>query len=294
MAKIKTTKPFIPEKTISCFGGCGRSVEYKTNPRKYCTDCKLLEHRKRSKLSAENARRKAGVKKTKGVLFTCPDCGIEVVKKTSRHTRCGACALEKSKLRARDVSRDKCRKRGAPTKSGVERKCKHCGSLFVRRAIRHIYCDTCNDLPLKVRNPSAYAKARAGTKKWREENIERCNRVAAEKTARYRKSKPAFLVADRIRANLNATIRRGGYKKSCRTLDILGASDWREFAGHIERQFVSGMTWDNREKWHIDHIIPLASASTKQDVYELFHMTNLRPMWAEENIRKKDSIEFLI
>ncbi len=37
---------------------------------------------------------------------------------------------------------------------------------------------------------------------------------------------------------------------------------------------------------HIDHILPLATAACAQDVLALNHFTNLRPMWATENIRK--------
>ena len=47
------------------------------------------------------------------------------------------------------------------------------------------------------------------------------------------------------------------------------------------------MTWENRSEWHVDHIIPLATAKTEEDVYRLNHYTNLQPLWAHENIRKR-------
>jgi hypothetical protein len=50
------------------------------------------------------------------------------------------------------------------------------------------------------------------------------------------------------------------------------------------------MTWDNRGQWHIDHIVPLALAKNEQDVIDLSHYSNLRPMWGADNIRKSDTL----
>jgi hypothetical protein len=37
------------------------------------------------------------------------------------------------------------------------------------------------------------------------------------------------------------------------------------------------MSWDNLGEWHIDHIIPLASANTEKEMIDLCHYTNLQP-----------------
>lgn len=50
------------------------------------------------------------------------------------------------------------------------------------------------------------------------------------------------------------------------------------------------MNWDNYGKWHIDHIIPLASAKTEEEMCNLFHYKNLQPLWASDNFRKSDKI----
>jgi hypothetical protein len=52
------------------------------------------------------------------------------------------------------------------------------------------------------------------------------------------------------------------------------------------------MTWDNysHSGWHIDHIIPLSNAKTKEDVIKLCYYTNLQPLWCEENYKKGDKI----
>ena len=50
------------------------------------------------------------------------------------------------------------------------------------------------------------------------------------------------------------------------------------------------MTWENRSEWEIDHIIPLASATTEEDVIRLNHYTNLRPLWTIDNQSKRDKM----
>lgn len=50
------------------------------------------------------------------------------------------------------------------------------------------------------------------------------------------------------------------------------------------------MTWDNYGKWHIDHIVPLVSAKTEEEMYKLCHYTNLQPLWALDNIKKGDNL----
>ena len=46
------------------------------------------------------------------------------------------------------------------------------------------------------------------------------------------------------------------------------------------------MNWDNRSEWHIDHIVPLSSANTEEELIRLCHYTNLQPLWAEDNLKK--------
>lgn len=59
---------------------------------------------------------------------------------------------------------------------------------------------------------------------------------------------------------------------------------------HIERQFTNGMNWQNMGKWHIDHIQPLSSfnfdTSDCPDFHHAWALSNLRPLWAHENLSK--------
>lgn len=62
---------------------------------------------------------------------------------------------------------------------------------------------------------------------------------------------------------------------------------------HLENQFVNDMSWDNyggKNGWQIDHIIPLSSAKTKEELMALFHYTNLQPLSKEDNLKKGNKI----
>jgi 5-methylcytosine-specific restriction endonuclease McrA len=64
----------------------------------------------------------------------------------------------------------------------------------------------------------------------------------------------------------------------------------KELKEHLEKQFFQGMSWGNYGEWHIDHIIPLSSAKTEDEIYKLCHYTNLQPLWAEDNLRKGNKL----
>lgn len=108
-----------------------------------------------------------------------------------------------------------------------------------------------------------------------------------------RKVNPVFALQERMRSAIGYAFRDRGYTKRSKTHEILGC-DWEFFKLHIERQFLKGMTWENKGDWHIDHIQPMASAKTEADVLALSHYTNLRPLWAADNFAKSDEVTHLI
>jgi 5-methylcytosine-specific restriction endonuclease McrA len=53
---------------------------------------------------------------------------------------------------------------------------------------------------------------------------------------------------------------------------------------HIEAQFVGEMSWQTYAiNWEVDHIVPLATATTVEEVRALFVYTNLRPLHPRSN-----------
>jgi hypothetical protein len=81
-----------------------------------------------------------------------------------------------------------------------------------------------------------------------------------------------------------------GQSKSKTTEEIIGCS-YIELKNHIESQFEPWMTWENKGLyngdfnygWDIDHIIPLASAKSPENILYLNHYTNLRPLCSHVN-----------
>lgn len=69
-----------------------------------------------------------------------------------------------------------------------------------------------------------------------------------------------------------------------------------ELRSHIERQFTSGMSWNNYGEWHIDHITPVSKMVKDgcSDPAVINALPNLRPMWAAENMSKGASVETLL
>ena len=57
---------------------------------------------------------------------------------------------------------------------------------------------------------------------------------------------------------------------------------------HIESKFEQGMSWENYGEWHIDHINPIFKMieSGVTDVREINALSNLRPLWATDNLKR--------
>lgn len=92
-----------------------------------------------------------------------------------------------------------------------------------------------------------------------------------------------------IRGRIYSYTKYGGKSKT--TFEIVGLTA-QELKIYIENKFTNGMTWENYGPygWHIDHKIPLDSAKTEKDLYDLCCYTNLQPMWWNENLKKGSKI----
>lgn len=106
-------------------------------------------------------------------------------------------------------------------------------------------------------------------------------------TREKRAKNPLFKLTNDIRKTIGGCLRENGYTKRSKTYEILGCS-FEEFYNHIEQQFTDNMSWDNKGRygWHIDHIVPIAFGTTEEEIYLLNHYTNLRPLWAKDNMVK--------
>jgi len=128
-------------------------------------------------------------------------------------------------------------------------------------------------------------KRRVSMLKFKKNNPERVKDIR-NKSARKRKlSEPLYKITCNIRSIISKLIRKGGYIKVSKTSEILGCS-FDEFKTYIELQWEPWMNWGNYGLysgeecygWDIDHIIPMATAITENEVIILNHYTNLQPL----------------
>jgi hypothetical protein len=217
----------IPLKNGPCAAGCGIIIQYRTNPKVLCADCRASRKAEQSRLSMERQRRKRGVPEVKGTERPCEGCGRPIVLQRNAATKwCGDCAILASRDRARKSSAAK-----FATPEGKE------------YAARH----------------------------WAE---------------RYH-SRPDVRVSAHMKVLIHRALGRG---KAGRSWKTFVPYTLEELMAHLERQFLKGMTWENKGEWHVDHIRPLASFSIEgpdcPDFAAAWALSNLRPMWALDNIRK--------
>lgn len=123
-------------------------------------------------------------------------------------------------------------------------------------------------------------------KKWKLENKESFN----DYTKKKRLNDPLFKLSGNVRNLIYQYIKNSGYKKSSKTTQILGC-DFIEFKNYIESKFENWMSWDNyglyngeiNYGWDIDHIVPISSAKSEEDIIKLNHYTNLQPLCSRIN-----------
>ena len=130
---------------------------------------------------------------------------------------------------------------------------------------------------------------RRNEEKFKQERIKRRAYNRKYKKQRY-KTDPLYKLSVSCRTRIKCALKGIGVKNKL-TTELIGCS-WEDFKQHIEKQFKNGMTWENYgfDSWHIDHIIPLASAKNKTELLKLFHYTNCQPLWAKDNLEKGDKL----
>lgn len=126
-------------------------------------------------------------------------------------------------------------------------------------------------------------------KQWRENNKEHCLEYGREYAKSRYNNEPLYALADLCRGRIYKALINNGFTKKNKTEDMLGCS-FEKLKEHLEGKFKDGMSWDNHGEWHIDHIVPLSSASTEEEILDLCHYTNLQPLWRSENLSKRDKI----
>jgi len=133
-------------------------------------------------------------------------------------------------------------------------------------------------------DPGTIEKARAKSREWKAANPDKVR----EQHRKWMQS-PQGKISNRIRSRMREGLRLG--QQTSKTLAALGYT-LVELRTHLERQFLPGMGWHNMGDWHIDHIVPLSSFDVAgpddPELRRAWALTNLRPLWAKDNLAKSD------
>lgn len=153
-------------------------------------------------------------------------------------------------------------------------------------------CKTCHESRKDVQstNNKEYLK------KYQQENRDKIN----ERMRSYNRNRINQDLMYKLSKIMSRVIHEGirSITKSKRTSEIIGISP-EEFRLYIESKFEPWMNWENYGKyngelnygWDIDHIIPISSAKTEKELYELNYYTNLQPLCSYTNrYIKKDKL----
>ena len=144
----------------------------------------------------------------------------------------------------------------------------------IRERCRQYYCQ--NKEKFKQRNLEYYHKNK--------EQVLKSN--AAYQNTKL-KEDPLYKFKHRTRTRIYQSFSGNGYSKKSQACKILGCN-YQDFLNHITFQFTEGMTLENYGEWHLDHILPVAAATTEEEVITLNHYTNFQPLWAKDNLCKGD------
>lgn len=235
--------------------GCGCSFERVGRmAREYCSDvCR--------------ASNKAACRKGPKITPTCARCTCEFVRRSSRQKFCLECTPQARRDYTRAYNE---------TNRELVRECRRVD--MAKRAQQNPLRKAEIDRAYRDRHKIRLNAARR-TDEYR-------NKTAARLRALHERS-PRFRVHVRMASAIYQAIKAG---KAGRKWEELVGYTLGDLVSHLERQFCRGMTWGNMGDWHIDHIVPKSSfeyaSASDQGFRDAWALTNLRPLWAEENQRK--------
>lgn len=80
-------------------------------------------------------------------------------------------------------------------------------------------------------------------------------------------------------------------KKPTKTFEWIGCTP-EQLKTHFESLFQEGMAWENYGEWHVDHKRPISSFKP-EEWEQINHYTNLQPLWAKDNLSKKNKFQVI-
>jgi protein-arginine kinase activator protein McsA len=202
---------------------------------------------------------------------------------------CSKCKLQHS---IENFNKDKTRRDGLSyicKQCAIDKKNKYINDNKEKVLLSYkIYRENNKERILKNKKENYYKnidKIKIYRKKYNKENREYFNKWEKNKV----KTDILFKISRNMRSRIRVFLKKTKIIKNNKTFDIVGCEP-SKLKIYIEQQFQNGMSWDNYGVWHIDHIIPLSSAKSEEEIYKLCHYTNLQPLWGIDNIKKGNKI----
>ncbi len=151
--------------------------------------------------------------------------------------------------------------------------------------------DCCNKEAEEYRKKNR-EKLNEKQKEYQKKNKESYNEYQKKYQKERRKTDPKFRLSQSMSANINQSLKLG---KNGRHWEIIVGYTIQDLIKYLEQRFQEGMNWGNYGEWHIDHVIPIAvfnfTKSEHIDFQRCWALSNLQPLWAKENKRKKDKLK---
>lgn len=153
----------------------------------------------------------------------------------------------------------------------------------------------------RASNPDRYLEA---VRRWQRNNKDRhvengrkYQEANRERVAKYKKNyekerranNSLFKLSGNIRNLIRNSFNNKGWSKATRTQSILGC-DFVTLEAHLISTALKNYGyWLDCQEYHIDHIIPVSSATTEEELLKLNHYTNLQYLTPEDNLKKSNN-----
>lgn len=130
-------------------------------------------------------------------------------------------------------------------------------------------------------------------KTYRKNNKKKLAEYAKKYNYNKRHNNSLYKLKCQIRKNIWACFNKKGYIKNNNTEEILGCT-LKYFYLYLLETYKKNYNekWNEIEPVDIDHIIPLDTAKTEEDVIKLCHYTNLQLLKHLDNLKKSNNLSF--
>ena len=136
-------------------------------------------------------------------------------------------------------------------------------------------------------------KIKNNVNKYRTKNKKDLIKKQIKYNKKKRKEDKLYKLKTNIRNTINRSFTRKEYSKNKHTEEILECNI-ETFINYLLQTYKDnyGYEWDGVEPVHIDHIIPLATAYTEEEVIKLCNYKNLQLLKAKDNLMKGRKLDY--